>query len=195
MKNAAYYMALNYRKIVNKDDEGTFIVEVPELPGCAADGDSIEEAFANLNDAMEVWLESRLESGQDIPEPRGTETFSGKFVVRIPKRLHQVLAEQAEADNCSLNQYVVSLLSESVGRRSEEHRRASLEQVVVDVVQRLERVTGYASISQPVWTQPMILSLQEQEGSQLGAAQSFASTSKFALLDMPQRQEDMAYQA
>jgi len=59
-----------------------------------------------IEDAKVCWLESALEDGVTIPEPRTAEKYSGKFNVRLPKTLHRILVEKAKEENVSLNQYV-----------------------------------------------------------------------------------------
>lgn len=53
----------------NEDD--AFIAEVPELPGCMAHGDSQDEALKNVNDAMQLWIDTAREFGDPIPQPKG----------------------------------------------------------------------------------------------------------------------------
>ena len=53
----------------NEDD--IFVAEVPELPGCAAHGDTQEAALQHINDAMDLWIETAREFGDPIPEPKG----------------------------------------------------------------------------------------------------------------------------
>jgi predicted RNase H-like HicB family nuclease/predicted RNA binding protein YcfA (HicA-like mRNA interferase family) len=53
------------------DEDQVFVVEVPELPGCKAHGDSHEDALANAKDAMEFWVDRARELGRAIPEPKG----------------------------------------------------------------------------------------------------------------------------
>lgn len=53
------------------NDDGVYIADVPELPGCIAHGDSAEAALANCNDAMDLWLDTAREFGREIPEPKG----------------------------------------------------------------------------------------------------------------------------
>ncbi len=53
----------------NADD--AFVAEVPELPGCAAHGDTQEDALKNINQAMELWIDTAKEAGDPIPEPKG----------------------------------------------------------------------------------------------------------------------------
>jgi predicted RNase H-like HicB family nuclease len=52
-------------------DDGAFLAEVPELPGCMADGASYQEALANVERVMAEWLETAREQGRAIPEPKG----------------------------------------------------------------------------------------------------------------------------
>jgi predicted RNase H-like HicB family nuclease len=53
------------------EDDGAFIAEVPDLPGCAAHGASADAALANCQDAIELWIDTAREFGRDIPEPKG----------------------------------------------------------------------------------------------------------------------------
>jgi predicted RNase H-like HicB family nuclease len=59
----------------SKEDEA-FIVEVPELPGCAADGATREEALANAETIIQEWIETARELGRPIPEPKGRLTLA-----------------------------------------------------------------------------------------------------------------------
>ncbi len=54
---------------INADE--AFVAEVPELPGCAAHGDTQEDALQNANQAMALWIETAREFGDPIPEPKG----------------------------------------------------------------------------------------------------------------------------
>jgi len=52
-------------------DDNAFIAEVPELPGCMADGKTYQEALANTELIIEEWLETARDLGRPIPAPRG----------------------------------------------------------------------------------------------------------------------------
>jgi predicted HicB family RNase H-like nuclease len=76
-----------------------------------SDGATLEEAHVNVREAMEGWIETKLEAGLPVPEPLNTDQYSGKFVVRLPKTLHRRLAVEAEKEGVSLNQYTLYKLS------------------------------------------------------------------------------------
>ncbi len=111
MRSIEEYLGLNYRASVYKDEDGDFVVEVDDLPGCVTHGATLAEAFENLEDAKRAWMESRLAGGLEIPEPKQRNKYSGKVLLRMPRSLHRVLAGQAEQEGVSLNQYIISLLS------------------------------------------------------------------------------------
>jgi predicted RNase H-like HicB family nuclease len=58
------------------DDDGAFIAEVPELPGCAADGGSYSEALANVEVVVAEWIETAQSLNREIPKPRGRLTYA-----------------------------------------------------------------------------------------------------------------------
>jgi predicted RNase H-like HicB family nuclease len=58
------------------DEDESFIAEVPELPGCAADGPTYKEALVNVQGIIQEWIETATELGRSIPEPRGRLMFA-----------------------------------------------------------------------------------------------------------------------
>jgi predicted RNase H-like HicB family nuclease len=58
------------------EDDGAFIAEVPELPGCAADGATHQEALANVEVIIGERIETAKELGRPIPEPKGRLVFA-----------------------------------------------------------------------------------------------------------------------
>ncbi|MBQ9432700.1 MAG: type II toxin-antitoxin system HicB family antitoxin [Synergistaceae bacterium] len=59
-----------YSKIIYwSDDDNSFIVEVPELAGCMADGSTPEEAIRNISTVIAEWIETAEILGREIPEP------------------------------------------------------------------------------------------------------------------------------
>lgn len=90
-------------------------MELPELPGCLTQGETLEEAYAMAEDAKKAWILDALEQGEKIPVPEAEDNYSGRFNIRIPKSLHKKLAENAAREKVSLNQYVLYQLARSVG--------------------------------------------------------------------------------
>jgi antitoxin HicB len=125
MKTLEEYLELPYRiEIVHdRDEDGNegFVAEVKELPGAISQGATPEEAVSSVYDAMAGWISVALEDGRDIPEPRDPETYSGRFLLRLPRGLHAELARQAEQEGVSLNQYVATTLASASGWRTREY--------------------------------------------------------------------------
>ena len=122
-----FYESLDYRVVLSPlsgEDGGGWHAEHPELPGCASDGETAEEALLNLKEARRAWLRVALERGRSIPLPQEyqVEEYSGKFTLRLPKSMHRKLAELAEKEGVSLNQMVLSLVSYGLGRRAGNRR-------------------------------------------------------------------------
>lgn len=60
---------MKYRVVMEQDDDGVFVVEVPTLPGCLSQGETRAEALNNIREAIEVYLESLQAHGEPIPPP------------------------------------------------------------------------------------------------------------------------------
>lgn len=107
---------LNIRPLTEEDGAG-FLVEVPDLPGCMADGDSIEGAIKEAKSAITSWINTAKEFGDPIPSPTQINNCSGQWRIRVPKRLHAALALQAKEEGVSLNLFAATLLAQGVGQR------------------------------------------------------------------------------
>ena len=65
-------MSIRYELIIYwSDADNCFVVEVPELAGCFADGNTYNEAVSNAEIIIQEWIETAKELGRDIPEPKG----------------------------------------------------------------------------------------------------------------------------
>lgn len=60
---------MKYRVLIDQDEDGVFIAEVPSLPGCISQGNTREEATANIKEAIELYLESLQAHDEPIPPP------------------------------------------------------------------------------------------------------------------------------
>ena len=58
------------------EEDESFIAEVPELPGCAADGATYEEVLSNLETIIDEWIETARELGRPIPKAKGRLMFA-----------------------------------------------------------------------------------------------------------------------
>jgi predicted RNase H-like HicB family nuclease len=76
--NVAEYMQLPYNYLVKpiRDESGTYFhAFVLELDGCQSTGDTFEEAYSGLMEAMEGWIETKLEDGFAVPTPLNNDKF------------------------------------------------------------------------------------------------------------------------
>ena len=58
---------MEYSVVVHEADEGGFWVEVPALPGCYSQGESVDEALRNVREAISLYLETLRDEGKDAP--------------------------------------------------------------------------------------------------------------------------------
>ncbi len=58
------------------DKDEAYVVEVPELPGCMADGQSYVEAVENAEKVISEWIETAKELGREVPKPRGKLAYA-----------------------------------------------------------------------------------------------------------------------
>ena len=62
------HQTLQYSVVVHTAEEGGFWVEVPALPGCYSQGESVEESLRNVSEAIELYLEVLRDEGRDVPK-------------------------------------------------------------------------------------------------------------------------------
>jgi antitoxin HicB len=121
-KDLTYYESLPYTVIMRKDEDGDFVARIQELPGCIAHGEDEASAIEQLYSMQKLWLEDALRAGDAIPEPEDEAALpSGKWVQRVPRKLHRDLVRMAERESVSLNQLVTSMLTEAHTVRSCTH--------------------------------------------------------------------------
>ena len=97
-----------------EEEGGGYLVSLPDLPGCIADGETIDTAIAEARDAFTAWALAEREDRGELPAPK---TYSGQFVQRLPKTLHMRLAKRAASEGVSLNQLAATLLAQGLARR------------------------------------------------------------------------------
>ena len=111
MKDLQYYMNLKYPFVLEQDEDGSYFIQYPDLPGCMSCGDTIEHALQMGEDARKCWIESAIQDDDFIPEPKAAEDYPDNFKLRLPKTLYKQLANNASIEGVSMNQYCLYLLS------------------------------------------------------------------------------------
>lgn len=106
---------------LSDDEGGGILIEFPDLPGCASDGETLEEALENKDDAVNSWIMCAKENGDAIPEPFDylkNISYSGKILQRVPKSIHRKLSERAKTEGVSINSLILSYISQGLGYQS-----------------------------------------------------------------------------
>lgn len=108
------YLKLPYTRLVQEINDETghyFYGRILELDGCQTTANSLAELYTDLNEILESYIEIKLENNLPVPIPQSAEKYSGKFVVRLPKTLHQKLVIEAQKEGVSLNQLALYKLA------------------------------------------------------------------------------------
>lgn len=88
------------------DEDGCFVARVPELPGCASDGETYVEAAANIAEAISAYVETMKDLGKKLPEPLSARKLSGKIALRVAPEVHRDAMAKAMIEDVSLNQFL-----------------------------------------------------------------------------------------
>jgi len=114
-----------------------FGVVVPDLPGCFSAGDTREEAMARAEEAITAWIETALDSGQDIPQPSGIDALRKKhkewktWVWAVVKVDPAVLDDTLERVNISLPRRVLHRL-DALARAAGETRSGYIARMALE---------------------------------------------------------------
>ena len=105
------YEASDYQYTVSwSEEDQAFVGRVAEFSSLAAHGDALEEALREISLVVEGTLEDLAESGESIPEPFSTRSYSGRLNVRMSEHRHRQLAIEAQQQGVSLNQWILTKL-------------------------------------------------------------------------------------
>ena len=117
-----------------EEEDGSWTVVAPDLPGMVAASRSVTAAMRLVPEAIDAWLERAVDDGLPIPAPsREQDEYSGRFVLRIAKGLHRRLANAAELQGVSLNSYCSTLLASALEL---ETMRSSLARAMEATINR-----------------------------------------------------------
>jgi len=117
MRRLEEYLELAYTIETKREADGSYFIRVKELPGCMSVGDSIEDAYAMIEDAKADWIAFCLEDGRAVPEPEDEAVmtpYAGLYMVPISASLHRALAECAHRRRVSLHHLADELLSRAI---------------------------------------------------------------------------------
>jgi antitoxin HicB len=99
---------------LSEADGGGWLATVPALPGCMGDGDTREQALADVENAIAAWQDAARELWRDVPGPGAL----GQWRQRVPRSLHEKLKIIAASEGVSLNSFVSHVLAETAGKRA-----------------------------------------------------------------------------
>ena len=102
-------------KVSWSNQDGMFVAVCPALGDLSALGETAQEAVSELEQAIELALETYESEGWPIPNPDVLEEYSGQFRLRLPRSLHASLSHEAQRQGVSLNSLVTSILAQAQG--------------------------------------------------------------------------------
>ena len=103
-----------YLKLVEwSEEDGCYVGRCPGLMLGGIHGRDPVKVFAELSRAVEEWIRLYAEDGAPLPEPTAGRSYSGKFILRVDKSLHEQLALDALREGTSLNTHCARVLRES----------------------------------------------------------------------------------
>lgn len=103
------------RILVPEVEEGGYVAEILEFPGVYGQGETAEEAIANVDEVAAEWLAVVMEDGQTIPEPMECREFSGRLNLRMASSIHREVTRLAARDGVSINQWLLDAIAERIG--------------------------------------------------------------------------------
>lgn len=101
---------------LSQQEGGGWLAEVPDLPGCQSDGDTPQEAAANVQDAITAMLATLRELGQPIPEPGSADLFHGRSLLEIDRPTQAEIIRKADLEGLHPRDYATHALK--AGMRS-----------------------------------------------------------------------------
>jgi predicted RNase H-like HicB family nuclease len=113
------------------EEEEQFIGLCKEFPFLSAFGETQEEAINEIKEVVDFNIGWMNEDGEKLPEPIGLKKHNGKLLLRLPVHVHGMVEKQAEINNISINQFLVSLISHNL-------YQYQIEQNVIQSAQILE---------------------------------------------------------
>ena len=102
---------------LRQDEGGGFLISYPDFAECISDGDTVEDALKNGQEALKATIAALESKGLPVPAANSGGIASGKFVARVPKTIHAQLTTRAKVEGVSLNTLVVTFIAQGLGRK------------------------------------------------------------------------------
>ena len=102
---------------LRQDEGGGFLISYPDFAECISDGDTVEDALKNGQEALKATIAALKSKGLPVPAANSGGIASGKFVARVPKTIHAQLTTRAKVEGVSLNTLVVTFIAQGLGRK------------------------------------------------------------------------------
>ena len=116
---------MNYEMKVfpQKAEDGTtyWTAMFPAVEGCVGGGDTPEEAVAEAQENLEIFLDYLREEKKKVPDEYNPPEYSGKIALRIAKSTHKRVAERAEQEGISINTFLSNAIEYVLGIKKYEH--------------------------------------------------------------------------
>jgi predicted HicB family RNase H-like nuclease len=113
-----------YLKIVEwSEEDGCYVGRCPGLMLGGIHGDNEAAVYTELCEAVEEWIQVHEEDAEPLPPATAGKEYSGKFVMRVGRDLHQKLAVEAVREGVSLNSYCVRRLRGESKRKKRANKR------------------------------------------------------------------------
>ena len=107
-KPIKHYLALSWSYLVcpSEDPIEPFTLRVIELPGCKTHGRTPQEAFSNVNDAIESYILSLMEANEPVPQPLDVSQYKGQLSFRTSPQMHYRIAKSAQLEGKSIRRFI-----------------------------------------------------------------------------------------
>ncbi len=102
---------------LSQEEGGGFLISYPDFAECISDGETVEDALKNGQDALRATIAALEAKALPVPVANSGGIASGKFVARVPKTIHAQLTTRARTEGVSLNTLVVTFLAQGLGRK------------------------------------------------------------------------------
>ena len=110
---------------LSSEEGGGYLISFPDFAECISDGETVEEAMENGQDALKATIAALKVKKLAVPMPNSGGVASGKFVARVPKTVHAQLATRARAEGVSLNALVLTFIAQGLGGSGAKSRAKS----------------------------------------------------------------------